>query len=170
MLLIAALAYAQIGFFLRYECLRVATQRAIKNRIRQGLPLEQLTPFRMSEQEWRALEWVKPEREFRLADGAMFDVVRVGVKDGEVHALCIADHAETGLFEGLKEHVRRQLEGGDPEHGPSAQVHRLFAGLQPPREEASARISAADRSLRAHPSRVGRLLGHRSTWLPPPKA
>lgn len=168
-MVIAALSYAQFGFFLRHEAQRLAIQRSIKDRIRKGLPMEKLTPFRMTEQEWEALDWVKPKREFRLADGSMFDVVTVNVRGGEVDALCIADHEEAELFKGLKEHVRRHMEGNDAEHGPTAQVQRLITGMEAPTQDVRLRMPVRLPIVRADGSVQRTSTGYVISWSPPPK-
>ncbi len=168
MLLIVALGYAQFGFFLRHEAQRVLIQRSIKERIRKGLPKEKLTPFRMSVQEWEALDWVKPKREFRLADGSMFDVVSVSVKDDLVEATCVADHEETELFAGLREHVRRNMEGHDAENDPSAQVNRLIMALCMPPQPLESVVPATIRSIGLYHVVQQLRAGHALHWAPPP--
>lgn len=133
-LVMGSLAYAQFGFQLRFEAQRKAVQRGIKDRIRKGIPMEELTVFRMPLTEWRALQWVKPGREFRLASGDMYDVVHLHEQDGRVEAHCVHDVAETHLFAGLKEHVLQLLDGGGPATGSRAQVAKLVLRLHIPPE------------------------------------
>lgn len=110
-----ALGYAQFGALLRFEHERAAIQRAIKLRLKAGVPEEELTTFTLTAEQWRGLRWVKPGREFRLPDGRMFDVVRrADGPDGTVVLRCIADHEETALFAGLKEAVARGMDGRAP--------------------------------------------------------
>lgn len=110
-----ALGYAQFGALLRFEQQRASIQRAMKLRLKQGVPEEELTTFTLTAEQWRGLRWVKPGREFRLTDGRMFDVVHRTVRaHGVVVLQCIADHQETALFAGLKEAVARDLEGRVP--------------------------------------------------------
>ncbi|MBK7944062.1 MAG: hypothetical protein IPJ85_01585 [Flavobacteriales bacterium] len=167
-LALLALGYAQVGYFLRYEAQRISIQRGIKDRIRKGLPPEKLTPFSMSKQEWEALHWVKPGREFRLDDGRMFDVVTVSELDGHVEATCVADHEETELFAGLREHVRRNMEGHDARNGPSAQVNRLIMALCMPPAPLDAVEPAVVRVVVLGCLECSARDGHSLGWAPPP--
>lgn len=142
-LAMTALGYAQFGALLRFERQRAAAQRAIKLRLKQGVPEEELTTFTLTGAQLRGLHWVKPEREFRLADGRMFDVVhRKDLPDGTVLLRCIADHQETALFAGLKEHVARDLEGRAP--GTRERVVHLLLGLAGPPTGPALPVCGAD--------------------------
>ena len=131
-LVTAALCYAQMGYLLRFEAQRVLVQRSIKDRIRKGVPKEQLTRFVMPRTEWEAMNWVKPAREFRLPNGDMYDVVYLQEKNDVIDALCIHDRDETLLFAGLKEHVRRTLDGPDPRGGTRDRIMRMLVQLDLP--------------------------------------
>jgi hypothetical protein len=129
---VAAMVHAQVGYLLRFELQRMDLQRAMKQRIREGIPREDLTRFTMTEAEWRALRWVKPEREFRLPNGDMYDVVHIRVADGIVDALCVHDRDETALFAGLEDHIRSRMDGPDPASSGRTRVVRLLVNLFPP--------------------------------------
>lgn len=133
-LVVSSLAYAQWGFFLRFELQRTSIQRSIKDRIRKGIPKEELTPFVMSAEEWQSLNWIKPKREFRLPSGDMYDVVYVNVQDGEVKALCVHDKDETVLFAGLDMFVKGLLDGPDHSSGTRVRVAQFLAQLDLPME------------------------------------
>lgn len=128
-LVVASLAYAQFGFFLRFEVQRKTIQRSIKDRIRQGIPREELTPFVMSVEEWQALNWIKPKREFRLPSGDMYDVVHITIQDGQVDALCVHDKEETVLFAGLDLFVKGMLDGPDRSRGSRDRIAQFLSQL-----------------------------------------
>jgi hypothetical protein len=167
--LVLAICYAQFGYHLRFEAQRKAVQRGIKERIRKGLPKDMLTAFRMTEAEWAALHWEKPGREFRLPDGRMYDVIEVTHVRGMVEAWCIHDREETHLFAGLREHVRRLLEGDDPEQGPAAQVQRLIAGMLPPAPGRGTHVPGGIPIVRADGAVCGCSDGYLTLWSPPPE-
>lgn len=163
-----ALGYAQFGALLRFELQRAGIQRAIKLRLKQGVPEEELTTFTLTAEQWRALRWVKPGREFRLPDGRMFDVGRRAEGPaGTVVLHCIADHQETALFAGLKEAVARDLEGRVPEA--KDRVQQLLRSLC---------SGSAEKWLRPPPPLIGTIpsMEERTRWLrsapgvPPPRA
>lgn len=132
LLVVLTLGYAQSGYFLRFEWQRIDIQRTIKQRIRQGVPKHELTPFSMSLEAWQALHWVKPGREFRMPHGDMYDVVDLVVSEGRVEARCIHDEQETQLFAGLSERVRRQLDGLPGSMGARERITRLLEHLMAP--------------------------------------
>lgn len=166
--IVSGLLYAQVGFMLRYEAQRASIQRGIKDRIRQGIPVEELTRFSMPAAEWKALNWVKPKREFRLQNGDMYDVVHVAIHDDMVDALCVHDRDETLLFAGLKDHMRRIMDGPDPETGGRSQIARLLAQLDiPPSGLALSFPLLEDRTFARSSATV--LEGPSSRWTPPPE-
>lgn len=167
--IVSGLLYAQVGFMLRYELQRVGIQRSIKDRIRQGIPQEELTRFNMPVAAWEALNWVKPKREFRLPNGDMYDVVRVTITEGTVDALCVHDKDETQLFAGLKDHMRRIMDGPDPDSGGRALVARLIAWLDMPPPVLSMGVPTADERMFGR-SLCLLMLGHPSRDLQPPEA
>jgi len=128
-LVVASLAYAQFGFFLRFETQRKAIQRSIKDRVRKGIPKDELTPFVMSVEEWQAIEWVKPKREFRLPNGDMYDVVHITIQNGQVDALCVHDKEEAVLFAGLELFVKGKLDGPDRSRGARVRVTQFVNQL-----------------------------------------
>ncbi len=131
LLAVTALGYAQFAAMLGFTLQRAAVQRAIKLRLKQGVPEEELSTFTLTAAQLRGLRWVKPGREFRLDDGRMFDVVyRHDLPDGTTVLRCIADHQETALFAGLKEHVARDQERRAP--GTRERVLHLLLGLVGP--------------------------------------
>jgi hypothetical protein len=168
LLVAVSLCYAQAGFFLRFEAQRVAIKRAIKDRIRKGVPREELTPFVMPLHEWEALLWIKPKREFRLPSGAMYDVVHITITDGMVDALCIHDVAETHLFAGLDAHVKGLLDGPGDRQGARKRVASFLFQLDlPPPPMAALAVPSKARCM--HSYAEVRLCGHVPLSIPPPR-
>ncbi len=162
-----AMGYAQFGALVRFEVDRVALQRAMKLRLKQGVAEEELTTFTFTEQEWRGLHWVKAGREFRLADGRMFDVVRqVAAPSGHLRVQCIADHQETALFAGLEQAVEHAQQGGAPKG--RDRVIELLSTMHPcPQAEAPAWPATGRHS--GIPLACGLLSGHSDPFELPPQ-
>ncbi|MBL7962361.1 MAG: hypothetical protein JNM31_00825 [Flavobacteriales bacterium] len=169
LLLLGGFGYAQMGYLAHFEAKRKLIQRGIKDRIRKGVPKDELTHFIMPAAEWKALNWVKPEREFKLPNGNMYDVVEVLQGTDTVDAWCIHDKAETVLFAGLKDHISRNMEGPSSKGGSRVLAMKLVHGIDMPpggiHLGMNFRPAAAQALHVNHPLRSGFL----RRWSPPPE-
>jgi hypothetical protein len=107
-ILLILFMFHSVGSTLVFLALQAQVRREVKQRIKEGLPPEQLQVLSFSLQEASALDWKKEGHEFRY-QGMMYDVVRVKLEQNRVLYHCITDMQEEGLFEGLDELVQEYM-------------------------------------------------------------
>ncbi|MBK9076551.1 MAG: hypothetical protein IPL77_16560 [Flavobacteriales bacterium] len=159
----------QLGHLASFEWKRRTVRKEIKLRLKAGVPQEERTPFQVTQAEYAALDWVKPQREFRL-NGRFYDVVELHVQADETFLLsCIDDHQETELFAHLSDLV--DLAMGTRGMGRQQTGHILaFCKAVPDEAPLSFSLVRTPMSVRYPCERATLLSGVRNVQVPPPKA
>lgn len=83
-----------------FQFKRSSVQKEIKQKIKNGIPNSQLTPFAISDLE--KAKWEKPGKEFWL-NKQIYDVIRIEKKENNILVWCFEDVKERGLFAELKQ-------------------------------------------------------------------
>ena len=159
----------QLGFLASFEWQRRAVKQEIKMRLKAGVPQNERTPFQITEAQYAALDWVKPQREFRL-NGRFYDVVELKAQtDGTLLLSCIDDRQETELFAQISEIV--DLAMGTRGMG-RQQTGQLLAFWKAVADEAPLNLVQIRTPMFVqYPSERATLLsGVRIVRVPPPKA
>ncbi|MFN0158357.1 MAG: hypothetical protein ACKVRP_09845 [Bacteroidota bacterium] len=106
--LIALYLYNLFGYMGTFLIAQAQIRKEIKQLIKQSVPEEKLVRISITSETASSLEWIK-SFEFRY-QGKLFDIMRTEHAGDTTHYTCINDVKEQGLFAGLDEHVRRQME------------------------------------------------------------
>jgi len=106
-----------------FKAMQYQVRREIKHKIKNSVPIDEQVVF--AEQDLADAEWLKPNKEFRLKDGSMFDVIR---KEGSQY-FCIHDTQEEELFKYLDELVSEQIHSEASKSKPSSQ--KIFKAFKP---------------------------------------
>lgn len=96
------------GIFIVFKIEQAFIRQEIKNKIKGGVPEDDLHLFVLSRYEYGALNWVREDIEFRYGN-EMFDVVRSQFKSDSVYLYCINDKEETVLFARLDSMIFENL-------------------------------------------------------------
>ncbi|MBP6391334.1 MAG: hypothetical protein KA175_03610 [Flavobacteriales bacterium] len=159
----------QLGFLASFEWQRRAVKQEIKMRLKAGVPQDERTSFQVTEAQYAALDWVKPEREFR-SNGRFYDVVELRTQaDGTLLLSCIDDRQETELFVQLSDLV--ELAMGTRGQG-RQQTAPMFALWKAVHDVLPLSIVPIRSSIVSHHPDPGAILltGIRVVPSPPPKA
>lgn len=116
-ILIAAFLYASVGDFLRWQYEWKQVRSEIKHQLKETVPTEKLHRFEITSEMYNQLDWVKPEKEFRL-NHQMFDVVKAEHQNERIILHCINDKEEAALFKDLNALISRHFE--DEQQSPDA--------------------------------------------------
>jgi hypothetical protein len=95
------------GFVGYFELSRWQIKKDIKQSIKQGVPISDLTVFTFSTKELDQLTWVE-DHEFKFK-GRMYDVVSTKNERYKTKLYCIHDKQEEKLFVGLGDAVSQKL-------------------------------------------------------------
>lgn len=105
--LIVILFYNMMGFYLNYTLEQHSIRHAIKHRLKENIPISQLTLITISERNCKQIRWVEKNKEFWY-DGNMYDVVKIKKKINATCYYCINDTREKKLMVNLDKLVREQ--------------------------------------------------------------
>ena len=105
-------AFQTGGFLILFELQKYSIRNEIKNKIKQGLPEEELVVFRIPVEEQES--FLKnfmffDENEFRI-EGKMYDVVKVETNTDFIFYYCVSDEKESMLFANLDTSVRKTMD------------------------------------------------------------
>ncbi len=159
----------QWGYLASFDIRLAGVRKEIKLRLKAGVPDGERVHFTFSASEAAALDWVKPDREFRWKD-RYYDVVERSVdRSGMVHFACIDDVQETRLFAGLDDMVERSMGARGDRRSMNAAMLALWK-IPPPASPAIAapwRTNDRDHGADADATT---LPAHRSLEDPPPRS
>lgn len=109
-ILLSALCFNSLGYFVMHSYLKAGIRSAVKMQIKEGVPDSELVNIIYSESNAAEFQW-KHEREFCYR-GKMYDIVtRENLSDGNVLFQCVSDEQETALFKNLNRIVNNSLNG-----------------------------------------------------------
>ena len=103
--------FQMVGFQLVFEAKKYSIRKEIRDQIRQGLPEDQLTLFKIplyQDHSFRKNFLFFEENEFRH-NGVIYDLVKTRKEDNFILYYGIADFAETSLFSTLDTTVRKTM-------------------------------------------------------------
>ena len=109
-LLLLTTVYLPISLILERELVR----KEVKQRIKEGIPDDELQTFIFTLEEYAELEWEKREKEFEWK-GYMYDIVRVKKQNNRLIVKAFKDLKETGVFADLERLISSELESS-PNH------------------------------------------------------
>lgn len=95
--IIAILAYSQVGYYFILRQSQLSHKKEIKKKLRSQLSNHQLDVISLTDN-LKKIHWVKPGKEFWF-HGEMYDVVRRQVIDGNEIMYCINDKEEKALVD-----------------------------------------------------------------------
>lgn len=111
-LLLVLLSVQSVGFIAYFHLEKRVIHKAIKLKLKQGVPTDELVHFQFTLAQVKQLNW-KKSNEFVLGE-QFFDVVwRTDNKDGKVHLACVNDTQETALFREMHRYIAKNL--ADPD-------------------------------------------------------
>ncbi len=116
LLFIFIFAFNAAGYYFVFKIKQQKIRKEVKQRIRNSIPLEELTLFIFdtSSEEYKKIKWVE-EHEFRY-NGSMYDIVRQSPgRNGNVSFYCINDSDEEKLFAGLDKYIGDTGSGNENE-------------------------------------------------------
>ncbi|MDN4163991.1 hypothetical protein QWY31_00680 [Cytophagales bacterium LB-30] len=115
-----------IGPFVVFKIEQTFIRKSIKLQIKAGIPEDDLHEFTLSATAYKALDWVRPDKEFRL-DDEMFDIVRAETLGNTIHLYCVNDTEEALLFAQLDEITQKKMEQeSNAPNSPVAKVVKLL--------------------------------------------
>lgn len=116
-----------VGFIAYFHLEKRAIHKAIKLKLKQGVPEDQLIDFVFNDQEIKQLIW-KKKNEFVYKD-QFYDIVRTRKSaDGKTHFSCVSDNQETELFKQMNQYITKNLADPDSDNP----VSSLFEIVQTP--------------------------------------
>lgn len=113
-----------IEFAVFFEYKFTELHRAVKMKLKEGVPNEELVQFNFSIEETKKLTWTR-KNEFKF-NGAFYDVVRKQEVKGKTHFFCIRDDEEKKLFALYEAHFQFNLEDDLDGQNPMHTVFELF--------------------------------------------
>lgn len=99
-LLFISIFHTLAGGFIAFELSKKQVKKAIKLKLKAGVPKNELVTFNISSAQYKKLQWVKKDKEFKLGK-EMFDVVTRTEDKEKITLVCINDKQETELFKQL---------------------------------------------------------------------
>jgi hypothetical protein len=119
--------YYSAGYYVTFKAEQYLIKKAIKLRIKNQVPENELTHlvFSPSSEACSEIEWIE-DHEFRY-NGQMFDIVRqVTDDDGTIHYYCINDRQEEMLFADLKNQLKNLLDTKNADNRQNQPVNKYF--------------------------------------------
>lgn len=97
-----------MGGFIAFELSKKQVKQSIKLKLKAGVPKNELITFNITSKQYKSLQWVKKDKEFKLGND-MFDVVTRTEEKGQITIVCINDKQETELFKQLDQLVNLNM-------------------------------------------------------------
>ncbi len=88
------------GGFIAFELSKKQVKRSIKLKLKAGVPENELVTFNITSKQYKSLQWIKKDKEFKLGN-EMFDVVTRTEEMEQITLVCINDKQEAELFKQL---------------------------------------------------------------------
>lgn len=95
--IIAVLAYSQVGYYFIMRHSQYVHKKSIKHKIRSQLKDTELEVISLTDN-YQNIDWLEEDKEF-LFNGEMYDVVKRNTVDGKTLLYCINDKKEKALVE-----------------------------------------------------------------------
>lgn len=99
-----------MGFYLNYTLEQHSIRHAIKHRLKENLPISQLTLITITAGNYKQIRWIEKNKEFWY-DGNMYDIVKIKKGNNATCYYCINDIREKKLMVNLDKLVREQTSG-----------------------------------------------------------
>lgn len=115
------------GSFVVFKIEQASIRKAIKRQIKSGIPIQDLHEFVFSDDAYQKLDWVRPDKEFRIGK-EMFDVVRTEKSGNANRLFCVNDKEEAILFAQLEEITQKKLE--QESHSPNSPITKVVKILK----------------------------------------
>lgn len=96
------------GLYFEFKIEQAHIRKAIKKQIKAGIPEEELHHFHLSLEEYKKLEWIRPDIEFHLSS-YLFDVVKKENYNDSIDLLCVNDREEALLFARLDDLIDQRI-------------------------------------------------------------
>lgn len=111
------------GYNTLFQLEKSHIQHAWKQKLKIGVPTDELHHFKFSEKEWNNLNWTKPNREFKI-ENQYYDVVYKHFTSGSYLIKAVSDDQETALFQNLAELVLQSW-NDTPTHKSPSKIWKL---------------------------------------------
>lgn len=109
LLLLMVIIFNMTGIFIVFKIEQVSVRKSIKQQIKNGVPEDKLHYFSFTKKEFLQLNWIRPDKEFRLKK-EMFDIVRSEFNGDSIRLQCVNDKQETLLFARLDELIQKKMD------------------------------------------------------------
>lgn len=107
-LLICSIVICNVGYFPLFKLEQAKIRKAIKHKIKNSIPENQLHEFRFKHPATDVI-WTREGKEFRLHD-RMYDIVRSKREGNFTVFYCVNDVEETVLFAHLDDFVKKYMQ------------------------------------------------------------
>lgn len=98
-----------VGFDIYFYNEQAKIKKQLKTYLKEGVPKNQLKDFHFSKSEISALNWTKPNKEFKIGE-RFYDVVwRKNLETGKIYFQCVDDAQESQLFKNLAQYLDKNL-------------------------------------------------------------
>ena len=127
--MVVTFLFNMTGILVVFRLEQARIRREVKQRIKTGLPAEELHVFDFTGEAYQSLDWEREGREFRQGK-ELYDVVRSEKHPGGVRLYCINDRQESVLFATLDRLISKKIDqqSGDP-HSPVQKALQWFKQL-----------------------------------------
>ena len=104
------------GALYQYEAYQI--RHEIKQKIKKGIPKEELHRFELSQEEFENLYWEKKDKEFRI-NGEFYDVVYKQLTENTIIIHAVSDEEESTLFAQLGNLAKVEWDASSSSSSPS---------------------------------------------------
>jgi hypothetical protein len=115
---ITLLLFNLFGYDTLFQLEKDHIQHTWKQKLKKGVPTDDLYHFQFSKEEWNNLKWTKPNKEFKIGE-QFYDVVYRVIQDGNYLIQAVSDDQETKLFQNLAEIVHQSWKDIPTQESPS---------------------------------------------------
>jgi hypothetical protein len=98
-----------VGFNIFFNIEKLSIKQNLKSYLKKGVPENLMVKFEFSNEDFNKLNWIKPTKEFKIAD-KYYDVVwKKKLNKNKLLVLCVDDIQETRLFIHLAKFTTKNL-------------------------------------------------------------
>ncbi len=121
---ITLMLFNLFGYTMLFQLEKDHIQHTWKQKLKKGVPSDELYHFQFSQDEWKNLNWTKPCKEFKIGE-QFYDVVHKELQNGSYLIQAVSDDQETKLFQNLAELVQQSWDNTPTQESPSKiwQIH-----------------------------------------------